>query len=241
MKTKLSAMLVCGAALVCAVSVSAAEPGFKSLFDGSTLDGWAGRTNHWSVEDGAITGVTSADNPAQGNNFLIAQENGKNLVVGDFELRLSYRFVTSAGNSGVQYRSVEKGNFVVNGYQGDMEAGTNYTGILYEEGGRGILALRGQKVRLEEDPEKPNKVKIVPTGKTTDAKTIQNNIKPTGWNEYVIIAQGNHLRHFVNGLQTVDVVDEQKSKAATSGILALQIHVGPPMKVQFRNIRIRKL
>src|SRR5690349_14923558 len=139
---------------VCLLPFSASaqvEPGFKSLFNGKDLAGWTGRTNHCSVEHGAITGVTTAENPAKGNHFLIAQADGKNLVVGDFELRLSYRFQSPAGNSGVQYRSVDKGNHVVNGYQADMETGKNYSGILYEEGGRGILAKRGEKVMIRED------------------------------------------------------------------------------------------
>jgi hypothetical protein len=230
------------AAVLAAASWSAgAEEGFRSLFNGRDLSGWTGRTNHWSVQDGAITGVTSAENPAQGNNFLIAQEGGTNLLVGDFELRFSYRFVTPAGNSGVQYRSRDKGNHVVNGYQADMEAGINYTGILYEEGGRGILATRGQKVRISADPEKPQKPKLDVIGAVTDSKTVQASIKAGDWNDYVVIAKGNHLQHFVNGLQTVDVVDEDKDRAAATGILALQVHVGPPMKVQFRNIRLRAL
>jgi hypothetical protein len=231
------------AACLAAASLNAqtVEAGFTSLFNGKDLSGWAGRTNHWSVEGGAITGVTSADNPAQGNNFLLALSGTTNLVVGDFELRFAYRFLTPQGNSGVQYRSRDQGNHVVHGYQADMEAGPNYTGILYEEGGRGILALRGQKVRIAGDPERPGKPKIEITGALTDSKTIQAAIKVGDWNDYVIIAKGNRLQHFVNGLQTVEVVDDQADKAAQAGVLALQVHVGPPMKVQFRNVRLRRL
>ena len=217
------------------------EPGFRGLFNGKDLTGWAGRTNHWSVQDGAITGVTTTNNPARGNNFLIAQQDGTNLVVADFELRLSFKFTGDFGNSGVQYRSKDMGNFVVHGYQGDMENGTNYTGILYEEGGRGILALRGQAVVLKEDPEKPGKTKIEIIGGEGSAAAIQAAIRQGDWNDYVVVARGNHLQHFVNGKKAVDVRDEQSAKAAKSGILALQIHQGPPMKVQFRDIRIRVL
>jgi hypothetical protein len=234
-------VLLLGALLAATSLAGAAEEGFKPLFNGKDLSGWTGRTNHWSVQDGFITGVTTPENPAQGNNFLIAQAGGTNLVVGDFELRFSYRFVTPTGNSGVQYRSRDKGNHVVNGYQADMEASTNYTGILYEEGGRGILALRGQKVRLSANPDKPQKAKTEVVGATTDAKTVQASIKAGDWNDYVVVAKGNHLQHFVNGLQTVDVVDEDAAHAAATGILALQVHVGPPMKVQFKNLRWRPL
>src|SRR3954449_7206226 len=113
------------------------EPGFKDLFNGKDLSNWAGRTNHWSVEDGAITGTTSKENPAKGNNFLILQKDGTNAIYSDFEIRFSYKFSSDWGNSGLQYRSKERGNFVVGGYQGDFEAGTTYSGILYEELGRG--------------------------------------------------------------------------------------------------------
>jgi len=245
MKTKpilRNAVLTAGLCLAAQAAWAAeVEPGFKSLFNGKDLTGWAGRPNHWSVQDGAITGITTSNNPAQGNNFLIAKDGDKNLVVDDFELRLSFKFTGDWGNSGIQYRSVDAGDFVVHGYQGDMEAGTNYTGILYEERGRGILALRGQKVVLKENPANPKKAKIEVAGSVGDSKEIQASIKAGDWNDYVIIAKGNHLQHFVNGRQTVDVTDEQASKAAKSGILALQVHQGLPMKVQFKNIRIKKL
>src|SRR3954468_7288784 len=145
------------------------EEGFKSLFNGKDLTNWAGRTNHWSVQDGAITGITSKDNPAKGNNFLILQKNGTNAIYSDFEVRFSYSFATPWGNSGLQYRSKDRGNFVVNGYQGDFEVGKTYSGILYEEGGRGILAERGQKVVLHDDNGKLNKEVV---GKLNDSKKI---------------------------------------------------------------------
>lgn len=235
-------LIAVAAALALSGQAQNVEPGFRSLFNGKDLTGWAGRTNHWSVQDGAITGITTKENPAQGNNFLIAMQDGKDLIVGDFEMRFSYKFTGEAfGNSGLQYRSQDKGKYVVHGYQGDFETGKNYSGILYEEGGRGILAQRGQKVVIKDDPAQPGKPKIEVVGTVGDSKEIQATINPVGWNDYVIIAKGNHLQHFINGKQTVDVVDEQASKAAKSGILALQIHAGPPMQIQFKNLRIKAL
>ena len=243
--TKFIGALVWGAALLIpgtSLLSQEIEPGFKSLFNGKDLTGWAGRPNHWSIEDGAITGTTSKENPAKGNNFLIAKDGEQNLIVDDFEIRFSYKFSSAWGNSGLQYRSKDRGNFVVHGYQADMEVGPSYSGILYEEGGRGILAQRGQQVVLKEDPDKPGKTKIEVTGSTGKSSSeIQDAIKKSDWNEYVVIAKGNHLQQFINGLQTVDVIDEQASKAAKSGILALQLHAGDPMKVQFKNIRIKML
>jgi hypothetical protein len=225
------------AAFVITATVSAfaqqADPGFTSLFNGKDLTGWVGRTNHWSVQDGCITGITTKENPAKGNNFLIARNGDKNKIVGDFELRLSFKFTGNWGNSGIQYRSEDMGNYVVHGYQADMETGPNYTGILYEEGGRGILATVSQKVVIKDKPEV--------TGTVGEEKEIKGNIHPLEWNDYVIIAKGNHLQHFVNGKLTVDVTDEDAAKAAKEGILALQIHAGEPMKIQFKNIRIKSL
>jgi hypothetical protein len=217
------------------------EAGFRALFNGTDLTGWAGRPQHWSVQDGAITGTTTKETPAQGNNFLIARDGDKDLVVGDFELRCSFKFSGDWGNSGIQYRSQALPNFVVHGYQADMETGATYSGILYEEGGRGILCQRGQKVVIKDNPTDPGKPKIEVVGALGDAKEIGAAIHPLEWNDYVVIAQGNHLQQFINGKQTVDVVDEQASKAAKAGILALQLHAGQPMKVQFKNIRLKEL
>jgi len=233
------AALTLGAAVTTnLLAAGGVERGFKSLFNGKDLSNWAGRPNHWSVEDGCITGTTSKENPAKGNNFLILQRDGTNAVVTDFEARFSYKFSSDWGNSGLQYRSKALPDFVVHGYQADFEVGKTYSGILYEEGGRGILAERGEKVVLHDDNGKLKKEVV---GKVGDSKAIQANIKQGDWNDYVVIVKGNHIQHFINGMQTVDVVDEQESKAAKSGILAFQIHAGPPMKVQFKNVRIKEL
>jgi uncharacterized protein (TIGR03067 family) len=233
----LLATLLAGAAL----SAGAQEAGFKSLFNGKDLTGWAGNPKLWSVQDGVITGKTGNDpeTKIKHNTFLV-WTNGE---VSDFELRLSYRIV--AGNSGIQYRSkvLRQGEFgsVVGGYQADFEAGKTYSGILYEEQGRGILAQRGQKVVVKADPSDAKKPKIEVTGSVGESKAIQEKIKHEEWNDYVVIAKGNHLQHFINGQQTVDVVDEDQAKAAKSGVLALQIHTGPVMTVQFKDIRLKEL
>lgn len=240
-------MTACLTRLVVAIPVMAGlvvvaaddADGFKPIFNGKDLSGWQGNPELWSVQDGAITGVTKADPRLTHNTFLVWTDG----VVDDFELRLSYRIVN--GNSGIQYRSqvAEPGKFgpVVGGYQADFEAGKTYSGILYEERGRGILAERGQKTVLKGDPADSNKLKIEVVGSVGKSEEIQAKIKHEDWNDYVIIAQGNHLQHFINGVQTVDVVDEHSAKASRSGVLALQIHVGPPMTVQFKDVRLKRL
>ncbi len=225
--------------LLCAAGLFAQEE--KSLFNGNDLTGWEGRPEFWSVQDGAICGKTTKENPAKENTFLICKTG----EFGDFELRAQFKLVPGDAkgfaNSGIQYRSkvVKPEYCVVAGYQADMEAGKTYTGILYEEKGRGILARRGQKVVITEG-EKPNKPKIEVVGSVGNSDEIQASIKQGDWNDYLIIAKGNHLQHFINGKQTVDVTDET-AIGAKKGIIALQLHAGPPMAVYFRNIRLKEL
>ncbi len=222
------------------------EAGFKSLFNGKDLSGWDGNPKLWSVKDGTITGITGSDTDTKiDHNTFLVWKGGE---IADFELRLSYRI--EKGNSGIQYRSKVSGTGkfgpIVGGYQADFEAGKTYSGILYEERGRGILAQRGQKTVIKEveetkDGKTQKKTKVEVTGSVGDTKEIQAKIKDEDWNDYVVIAKGNHLQHFINGVLTVDVTDEQEAKAAKSGALALQIHTGPPMVVQFKNIHLKKL
>lgn len=217
------------------------EPGFMSLFNGKDLTGWIGNPELWSVEDGAITGRTgeAPHNKLTHNTFLVYTGGS----VDDFELRLKYRI--EKGNSGIQYRSkvLGEGEFgpIVGGYQADFEAGTKYSGILYEEKGRAILALRGQATKLVTNPENPKKPIVEVLGSLGDTEDIQGVIKSEDWNDYTIVANGNQLTHIINGRVTVSVVDEDQSGSAKSGVLALQIHVGPAMVVQFKDIRIREI
>jgi hypothetical protein len=210
-------------------SAASAEDGWESLFDGKTLKNWDGNPAFWSVKDGAITGQTTKENPTKGNTFIIYRGGD----IGDFELKLQYKIV--GGNSGIQYRSfeVKDNKWVVGGYQGDFEAGDTYSGILYGERFRGILANRGQKTVIGEN----GKPKVV--GSVGDTKEIQSKIKKEDWNDYHIVAKGNHFKHFINGVATIECTDEDDA-ARKTGILALQLHAGPPMTVQFRKIMIKK-
>ncbi|MEO8352575.1 MAG: DUF1080 domain-containing protein [Chthoniobacteraceae bacterium] len=215
--------------------------GERPLFNGNDLTGWKGQSEFWSVKDGAITGQTTADNPVKENTFLIWQDG----EVGDFELTLKYK-ITDAnggskgfGNSGIQYRSkvVKPEYSVVAGYQADFECGQTYSGILYEEKGRGILAKRGEKVVITEG-ENAGKPKIEVAGSVGKSEDIQAAIKPADWNEYKIVAKGGHLQHFINGKPTVDVTDKTEV-GAKEGVLALQLHAGDPMTVQFKDIVLK--
>jgi hypothetical protein len=210
----------------------------KQIFNGKDLTGWEGNPKLWSVQDGAITGKTGSegDTKLKHNTFLVWKDG----TVGDFELTFKYRI--EKGNSGVQYRSKElppgENGPIISGYQADFEAGKTYSGILYEERARGILAKRGEKTVIKPDPADPKKSKIEVTGSVGNSDEIQASIKNEDWNEYKIVAKGGHLQHFINGKQTVDVTDETEV-GAKSGVLALQIHAGPAMVVQFKDLVLK--
>jgi type 1 glutamine amidotransferase len=221
------------AALTVSTVSQAADKGFVSIFDGKTLAGWDGDPKFWSVRDGAITGQTTKDNPTKGNTFIIWQK-GK---PGDFELKLQYKIVN--GNSGIQYRSFKLKNAAdawrIGGYQGDFEAGDRFSGILYGEQFRGILANRGQKTVIGAN-HKPTVV-----GKVGDSKAIQAKIKKEDWNDYRIVAKGFHFTHYINGVKTIECTDDDKEMRRADGLLALQLHAGPAMTVQFRDLQIKTL
>lgn len=213
-------------------AVAAHEDGFMPLSDGKSLDGWEGDPALWSVQDGMIVGQTSADKPIKHNTFLIWKKG----TVGDFELRFSYRM--HGGNSGVQYRSkvIDEKEHIVGGYQADADAGNTFTGILYDEagvaGGRGIMSERGTKTTYDENGEK--KVERV-----ADDNELKKVIKAEEWNEYVVTVKGNHMIHQINGKVMSETIDNS-SKALKEGVLALQLHAGPPMKVEFKDLRIKE-
>jgi hypothetical protein len=215
------------------VSVGADDDGWRTIFDGKTLDGWDGNPDFWRVEDGCITGQTTADKPTKGNTFIVWRKG----EMADFELQLEYKII--GGNSGIQYRSFEVPNekWVIGGYQGDFEAGDTYSGILYGERFRGILCNRGQKTVLK---KKDGKFAVEVVGSVGDSKEIQSTIKKEDWNNYRIVAKGFHFQHFINDVATADCTDEDDARRE-KGVLALQLHAGPPMKVQFRNIKIKTL
>jgi uncharacterized protein (TIGR03067 family) len=218
------------------LTARAAEDGFVSLFDGKSLEGWEGNQALWSVRDGAITGETKADTGLKHNTFLV----WKGGAVENFELRLQYRVVK--GNSGIQYRSrvVEQGpqGPIVGGYQADLEAGKTYSGIMYEERGRGILAERGHLTRVSTGSDGKHRVEsLASVGKTEDLQAV---IRDEDWNDYLIIARGNSLTHVINGRVMSQVIDDDADRAKESGVLALQVHAGPPMVVQFRDVRLKR-
>ena len=222
------------AALVFVGQAVAAEKGFETIFDGKTLKGWNGDPKFWSVKDGAITGKTTKENPTKGNTFIIWE--GK---TGNFDLRLDYKII--GGNSGIQYRSFKADGpdeWRIGGYQADFEAGDTFSGICYGERFRGILSLRGKKTTLTVGDDGKLKKEVEEFAKDAD---IAKAIKKEDWNSYRIVARNFSLTHYINGVKTTQVIDRDRKTRRAEGLLALQLHAGPPMNVQFKNIRIKEL
>ena len=201
---------------------------FQSLFNGKDLSGWAGKPEFWSVQDGVIFGQTTKDKPTQGNTFLIWQGG----EVKDFVFKAKVRF--EGNNSGVQYRSERIGkleDFAVKGYQADLHRKPEFFGMLYAEKWRGIVAKRFQRVVVDAD----GKSKVVGEVGDKDQKLVDRD-----WNELTIIAVGNRQIHQVNGITTMELIDNHP-EAKRSGILALQLHAGAPMTVEFKDLKLRHL
>jgi len=224
MKT-LYASLVVSCSL--AFTAFAADAGFKPLFNGKDLTGWDGNPKNWSVEDGCLTGVTKDTEILPYNQFLIWRGG----TVKNFELHAKIK--QSGNNSGIQYRSKELkevGPWSIGGYQCDVHPTAENNAMLYDERGRGIVAKNGQSVIIA-----PNGDKFLTAERPPVAVDVAE------WNEYTVIARGNKLTHKINGKVTVEIIDHQASERELEGLLAFQIHRGPAMKVQIKDVMLKVL
>lgn len=210
----------------CATPARPPERG-QALFDGRSLAGWRGDARFWRVEDGALVGESTADNPCASSTYLVREGE-----FGDFELTLRFRI--QAGNSGVQFRSRAPSLTTVAGYQADLEAGPDWTGGLYEQDGRGIVTRRGERVVLAAAGEKH-------VERFADGAALLARAPAGAWNELVITALGPRLTLTINGELFSETFDLDPAHAAARGSIALQLHAGPPMKVEFRDLVLREL
>lgn len=221
------------------------QSGFQPIFDGKTLSGWDGDLAFWKVENGAIVGRSTPENAVKENTFIIWRGGEPK----DFELKLQFRM--NATNSGIQIRSVHLppgtasgndrtvlGKWVMKGYQADMDFNNNFTGQIYEERGRGFLAMRGQAVYVPDgDGAKPRVIGNLQQS-PDELKAV---IKQNDWNQVHLIARGNTITQILNGAVTSIVIDDDTKERTLSGLIGFQMHVGEPMKVEFRNIWLKKL
>ena len=216
--------------LATAAGLVRAEDGFTSMFNGTDLTGWRGKEGYWSVQDGVIRGDTTKK-PLGKNTFLI-WDGGK---PANFELKLSFRLQN--GNAGVQYRSEELDDFVVKGYQAEVENTPGKVGFLYDEKGRGWMVNVGDIMEVSPTGEK----KVV--GKVSDVEELKKTgyYREKDWNDYHIICRGTHVLHYLNGHPTVELIDLDEKGRHLSGVIALQIHAGPGMVVEYKDPRIKML
>ena len=206
--------------------------GFQQLFDGKSLGDWSGDTSVWRVEGGALLGEVTPTRQIRTNSFLIWRGGRP----ADFEFVTEYR-ISERGNSGVNYRSEEVPNipFAVKGYQADIDGANTYTGQNYEERGRGFLAMRGQQAVLETG----TKPRI--TGSLGDGEALKAKIRTGDWNELRLVVQGNHMRHYINGILMSEATDDDPLNRKDEGLLCLQVHTGPSMRVEYKNLRLKTL
>jgi hypothetical protein len=215
--------------------------GFEQIFDGTSLKNWDGDPKFWRVQDGAIVGETTAENKLTENTFMIWRGGEP----ADFELKLEYRI--NATNSGIQIRSTYLppgseaggpvvGKWVLKGYQADIDIANRFTGQIYEERARGFLAMRGQFSYIP-----PGGGPKVLGALQTTPEALQGIIKNNDWNQVHLIARGNMIVEILNGHVTSVLVDDDAQGRSLKGLLGFQVHVGDPMKVEFRNVWLKKL
>ena len=224
------------------------QKGFKSIFDGKSLDGWEGDPTYWTVNDGSIVGTITPETLLKANTFLI-WTGGE---VADFELKGEFR-ISESGNSGINYRSdrVVEVPYALRGYQADIDGKNTYTGQNYEERKRATLAYRGQQTRITSQPDDiPNLRDFVERNawnglnlekELGDRAELGSKIKKEDWNTVHLIVKGNVMQHYVNGILMSEVHDEDSKNRMKSGLLGVQVHVGPPMKVEYRGLMLKEI
>ena len=233
----------------CKVASQNKEKGFVSIFDGKTLNNWEGDLTYWRVENGNLVGEITPATLLRANSFIV----WKGGEPANFELKGEVN-ITEKGNSGINYRSERLTDvpFALRGYQADIDGVNRYTGQNYEERGRTTLAYRGQITRInaQTKPSTPESVRakvknnawtdLKITGSLGNTDSLKTKIKNEDWNTFHLVVKGNRLQHFVNGVLMSDVTDDDTMNGKSKGFLGVQVHVGPPMKVQYRNLRLKQ-
>ena len=227
-----------------AAADSAKQDGFVDMFENNSLAGWKGDTTYWHMKDGILKGEIREDQERLKNNTFLIWQGGE---VGDFELKAQFK-ISEKGNSGINYRSdlfTELPN-ALKGYQADIDGQNRYTGQNYEERKRTTLAYRGQSTEiLNPTPENKGEskgnawtnLKVIDTIATD--QQMQAFLKPNDWNEIEIRAKGNKLTHLLNGQVIAEVTDNDTQNRKDKGMIGVQVHVGPPMKIEYKDMKIK--
>lgn len=213
--------------------MAVAETGdWRDLFNGSDLQGWHGDPTYWRVEAGVLVGEVTPDTLLSRNSWLIYERE----EFSDFELWVEFR-VSSEGNSGVGYRlqPLEGRRHAARGPQADIDGAGQWMGSCYEENGRRFLALRGTTTEIA-----PGAMPTLIRRWTSEDELLEA-VRDDDWNTYRILVQGNYLRHELNGTLMSEVIDHDRIYGQRSGRIGVQVHIGPPMTIEFRRIRIRPM
>ena len=222
--------------------------GFVKIFNGKTLAGWEGDPTYWRVEDGNLVGEITPSTLLKTNSFIIWQGGSP----ADFEIKLEFK-ITKSGNSGINYRSslLIELPYALKGYQADIDGANRYTGQNYEERARTTLAYIGERVTVDELSNSTQTLKdqiknnawLIRTVKASLGKAdeLVKTIQSDHWNSCHIVAKGNRLLHYVNDVLMSDVTDNDTVNRKSAGLIGVQVHVGPPMKVEYRNIRLKEI
>jgi hypothetical protein len=223
------------------------KDGFVKIFNGKNLSGWAGDATYWRVENGNLVGEITPSTLLKTNSFIIWQGGSP----ADFEIKLEFK-ITKSGNSGINYRSslITDVNHALRGYQADIDGANRYTGQNYEERARTTLAYRGERVSVDVLANSTDELKdhiknnawLVRTvnGSLGKSDELVKAIQSDDWNTCHIVAKGNRLLHYVNDVLMSDVIDNDTINRKAAGLIGVQVHVGPPMKVEYRNIRLKE-
>jgi hypothetical protein len=226
------------------------KDGFVQLFDGKSLKGWDGDPTYWRVENGNLVGEITPATLLKTNSFIIWRGGEP----GDFELKGEFN-ITQEGNSGINYRSepVADVPFALRGYQADIDGKNRYTGQNYEERRRTTLAYRGQKttIRPYDGSNTPEAVRanvknnawtgLTVTGSLGSSDSLKTLLKSEDWNAFRLVVKGNRMQHYINDVLMSEVIDDDTVNGKKKGLIGVQVHVGPPMKVQYRNLMLKQM
>ncbi|MCH7225815.1 DUF1080 domain-containing protein [Haloferula sp. A504] len=199
-----------------------------ALFNGKDLTGWEGAPGWWTVEDGALTSESTVEKPCKKANYLVWTGGQP----ADFQLDLDFK-LSGQGNSGIQIRSERRPNFDMFGYQADMTGEGKLIGYIYHHK-HGLVAERGQRVTLDAGGERHVEALDKPAH-------LLRHYKAGEWNHYRILCRGGEITVWLNGVEMCHIADQGSATAAKSGWIGLQMHPGPPMKVQFKNLHLTSL
>ncbi len=195
-----------------ATAVQAADaPAAVQIFDGKTFQGWEGDTAKTFKIVDGAIVGGTLKEKIPRNEFLCTTRNYTNFV-----LTLKFKLVGEGANAGVQFRTKRIPNHhEVIGYQADM-GDPEWWGCLYDESRRNRLLAK------------------------SDMKELGKVLNRTDWNEYKIRAVGNHIQQWVNGVKTVDYLELDPS-VENYGVIAVQIHSGPPSEAWYKDISVQVL